>query len=70
MARTESGVRYDQYDLGINADPYPVYRRLREEAPLYYSEEYDFWALSRHADVEGAAPTTQPSPIGTEPFSR
>ena len=35
-------------------DPYPVYARLREEAPIYYNERYDFWAISRHADVEKA----------------
>ncbi len=43
---------YDPYDVEINADPYPVYRRLREEAPLYYNEPYDFWAVSRYEDVE------------------
>ncbi|RAY16984.1 cytochrome P450 [Actinomadura craniellae] len=37
-------------------DPYPVYRRLREEAPLYYNEKYDFYAVSRHADVEQSLP--------------
>lgn len=47
-------VYYDPYDLDITADPYPTYARLREEAPLYYNERYDFWALSRHADVEKA----------------
>ncbi|TFV55063.1 cytochrome P450 [Mycobacterium sp. PS03-16] len=47
-------VYYDPYDVGIVADPYPTYARLREEAPLYYNERYDFWALSRHADVEKA----------------
>jgi len=31
---TGTGVYYDPYDVGINADPYPVFRRLREEAPL------------------------------------
>jgi cytochrome P450 len=53
---TEVGnaVRYDPYDVGINADPYPTYRRLREETPVYYNEQYDFWALARHADVEQA----------------
>ncbi|MGP4054766.1 cytochrome P450 [Mycobacterium sp. 4D054] len=45
---------YDPYDLSIVADPYPTYARLRDEAPLYYNERYDFWALSRHADVEKA----------------
>jgi cytochrome P450 len=48
------GVYYDPYDVGINADPYPTYARLREEAPAYRNERYDFWALSRHADVEQA----------------
>lgn len=50
----EAGVYYDPYDIGIVTDPYPTYTRLREEAPLYYNDRYDFWALSRHADVEKA----------------
>jgi len=45
-------VYYDPYDVAINADPYPVFRRLREEAPLYYNEQHDFYAVSRYADVE------------------
>jgi cytochrome P450 len=45
-------LRYDPYDVEINADPYPVFRRLREEAPLYHDEEHDFFAFSRYADVE------------------
>ena len=35
----------------IDADPYPVWKRLRDDAPLYYNEQYDFYALSRFADV-------------------
>ena len=50
----ESRVYYDPYDAGISADPFPTYRRLRDEAPIYYNERYDVWALSRHADVEKA----------------
>ncbi len=53
-SRPESAPYYDPYDASITADPYPVYARLRDEAPLYYNERYDFWALSRHADVEKA----------------
>jgi cytochrome P450 len=45
-------VHYDPYDIGIHHDPYPVFRRLREEAPLYYDTQYDFYALSRFADVD------------------
>jgi cytochrome P450 len=47
-----SDVYYDPYDVDVNADPYPVFRRLREEAPLYYNESHDFYAVSRFADVE------------------
>jgi cytochrome P450 len=47
-----SDVSYDQYSVEINADPYPVYRRLREEAPVYYNDAYDFFAVSRFEDVE------------------
>jgi cytochrome P450 len=43
---------YDPYDVAIDADPYPVFRRLREEAPLYYNEQFDFYAVSRFDDVE------------------
>ena len=49
---SDTGVYYDPYDAAINADPYPTFRRLRDEAPIYYNERYDVWALSRHADVE------------------
>ena len=45
----DTAVYYDPYDVGIVASPYPTYARLREEAPLYYNERYDFWALSRYA---------------------
>lgn len=50
----DTDVYYDPYDVDIVANPYPVYARLREEAPIYYNKCYDFWALSRHADVEEA----------------
>ena len=49
---TGSDVYYDPYDIDINADPYPTYARLRAEAPLYYNEPHDFWAVSRAEDVE------------------
>ncbi|GAB4582533.1 cytochrome P450 [Nocardia sp. IFM 10818] len=42
---------FDPYDYRIHDDPYPVYQRMRAEAPLYHNPELDFWALSRHADV-------------------
>jgi cytochrome P450 len=54
MTATEPDVYYDPYDFEIDADPYPIWRRLREEQPLYYNERYDFYALSRFDDVERA----------------
>ncbi|MGO9877600.1 MAG: cytochrome P450 [Acidimicrobiia bacterium] len=46
---------YDPYDADIDANPYPVWRRLRDETPLYYNAEHDFYALSRFADVHAAS---------------
>ncbi|WP_121256080.1 cytochrome P450 [Nocardioides ferulae] len=45
---------FDPYDYAVQDDPYPVYARLRAEAPLYYNPTHDFWALSRHADIAAA----------------
>ena len=53
-ASATSDVYFDPYNVEINADPYPVFRRLREEAPLYYNEQHDFYALSRFDDVNKA----------------
>jgi cytochrome P450 len=50
----KSDVYFDPYDVDINADPYPTFKRLREESPLYYNAEHDFYALSRFADVNRA----------------
>ncbi|HLN16961.1 MAG TPA: cytochrome P450 [Acidimicrobiales bacterium] len=52
MTETASHPYYDPYDFEIDVDPHPVWRRLRDEAPLYYNEQYDFFALSRFDDVE------------------
>ncbi len=46
-----SAALYDPYSYEIHEDPYPTYRRLRDEAPVYRNAELGFWALSRHADV-------------------
>jgi cytochrome P450 len=50
--KTTSDVYYDPYDVEIARDPYPVFRRLREEAPLYHNDKHDFYAVSRFEDVE------------------
>jgi len=49
---SQSDVYYDPYDVEIWADPYPTFRRLRDEAPLYCNEAHGFFAVSRYADVE------------------
>jgi cytochrome P450 len=55
MARPQSDIYYDPYDFEIDADPYPVFRRLRDELPVYYNEKLDFYAVSRFADVESCS---------------
>ncbi len=51
MTIPTSDVILDPYDYDFHEDPYPYYKRLRDEAPLYHNEEIGFWALSRHSDV-------------------
>ena len=50
---------YDPFDFEIDDDPYPVWRRMRDEAPLYYNERHDFYALSRYDDVARELPNWQ-----------
>jgi cytochrome P450 len=51
---------YDPYEAINDLDPYPLYRRLREEAPLYYNDRYDFYAVTRYDDCErGLADATR-----------
>ena len=47
-------VRFDPFSYEHHEDPYPTYRRLRDEAPAYLDRERGFWALSRHDDVRAA----------------
>ena len=54
MTATEPDLYYDPFDFEIDADPYPLWRRMRDERPVYYNERYDFYALSRFDDVERA----------------
>jgi cytochrome P450 len=50
-----SPVVYDPFSASFKADPWPVYRRLRDHAPVYRSEKWGFYALSRFDDVRAAA---------------
>jgi cytochrome P450 len=47
-------IYWDPYDIAIDTDPHPVWRRMRDEQPLYRNDRFDFWALSRYADVHAA----------------
>lgn len=47
-------LKYDPFDYALHHDPYPVYRRLRDEAPVYYNPDYNFYALSRFEDCQNA----------------
>lgn len=47
-------VAYNPYDRETTHNPYPVYKELRDSAPVYHNKEMGFWALSRHADVSAA----------------
>jgi cytochrome P450 len=54
MSVTTTPVEFDPFSEEFFNDPYDIYRRLRDEAPVYYSERYGFYALSRFADVLSA----------------
>ena len=49
-------VYYDPFDFEIDDNPYPSWKRLRDESPLYYNDKYSFYALSRYEDVAHALP--------------
>ncbi|MBW0015560.1 cytochrome P450 [Mycobacterium sp.] len=51
---TATALVFDPFSEEFFDDPYPTYRRMRNEAPVYYNEDHDFYALTRHADVAAA----------------
>lgn len=55
----------DPYSYDFHEDPYPYYRRLRDEAPIYRNDKLNFWALSRHEDVLRGFRTAPPCPTST-----
>src|SRR2546430_449498 len=54
MSISTTPVEFDPFSEEFFNDPYELYRRLRDEAPVYYSEKYGFYALSRFGDVLAA----------------
>ena len=55
MAGDSSEIYYDPYDFEIDDDPYPIWMRMRDEMPLYRNDRFDFFAVSRFADVEACS---------------
>jgi cytochrome P450 len=64
---TTAGIYWDPFDTEIDTSPYETWRRMRDQAPVYRNDSYDFWAYSRYADVEAAHkdPATYSSARGT-----
>ena len=56
---TSRVMEYDPFSREFQADPFPVYRWMRDEAPVFYSEKWNWWALSRFEDVRAAATDPQ-----------
>ena len=65
---TTAALEFDPFSQQYFDDPYEIYEHLRAEAPVYYSERYDFYALSRHEDVAAAFkdPATYSSAYGVD----
>ncbi|ONH24654.1 cytochrome P450 [Pseudofrankia asymbiotica] len=53
---TDTAIAWDPYNRTYADDPYPIFQRLREDVPLYYNEQYDFYAVSSFADCERGLP--------------
>lgn len=52
-------IYWDPFDIELDKDPYDMWRRMRDDAPVYRNEKHDFWALSRYADVLAASNDTK-----------
>ncbi len=67
----DSPLAWDPFDTAYKSEPHAIWRRLRDEAPLYRNDQYDFWALSRFDDVMAAhLDPVGPSARDTGPSSR
>jgi len=66
---TDTALFYDPYAQSVFDDPYPVYRALRDEAPLYRDPSERWWVLSRFDDVWNAVRdyATFSSRLGPDP---
>ena len=62
-----SDLYWDPFTPELRNDPYPLWKRMRDEAPVWHNDRYDFWALTRFHDIEAAHKdyTTFSSAYGT-----
>jgi cytochrome P450 len=51
MSMNLGSLHFDPYSPAIDADPFPTYKRLRDEHPCFWSEEAQMWVLSRYSDI-------------------
>ena len=54
LTQDEGSIVFNPYDYDFQEDPYPTYRRCRDEDPLHHNADLDLWVLTRHADVQHA----------------
>jgi cytochrome P450 len=68
MTRSSEALTFDPFSQEYFDNPYEIYRRMRQDTPVYYSEQHDFFALTRHADVAAAFkdPATYSSAYGVD----
>jgi cytochrome P450 len=59
VTQTSAPVEFDPFSDDFYNAPWETYRRMRDEAPVYYSEQYDFYAITRHEDVLAAFRDTE-----------
>ncbi|MCY4200551.1 MAG: cytochrome P450 [Gammaproteobacteria bacterium] len=52
-------IYYDPWDYKIDDNPYELFKRLRDEAPIWHNDRYDFWVLSRYEDLIKASLDTE-----------
>jgi cytochrome P450 PksS len=45
---------YDLFAPEAVANSYPLFKRMRSEDPVHYSESLGYWILTRYRDVEAA----------------
>lgn len=48
-------LEFEPFTAGTDADPYPTYKRLREEEPVHHSRRFGFHALSRFDDIQAVS---------------